>query len=120
MACATPLTRTHKNNTVPNFVERIFEAAYKAASKILSTKFGTVSLFSFVPGNNGGSTKGMEEEIEAQKRRGGVLADAKRLNIDGMNNCEIAVLPMTNRRGGSNKAGQSAVIAQLKGASWQS
>jgi hypothetical protein len=33
----------HKLDAIPNFVERIFEVACKAASKILSTKFGMAS-----------------------------------------------------------------------------
>src|SRR6185437_13876110 len=53
---------------------------------------------SLIPGHEHGPTEGMEEEVEAEKGGRGVFADAKRLDVNGMDNGKIAMFPMPLRR----------------------
>ena len=61
-------------------------------------------LHCLVPGDNHRSTERVKEEVEAKEGGRCVLTDAEGFNIDGVDDGEIAVLAMPNRRGRSNEA----------------
>ena len=59
-----------------------------------------------------GTGDGIAEQIETQEGGSGVLGDVEALHTDGVHGHQVAVRPVSGRRGGTEESTQAGVVGQ--------